>query len=122
MWFEQGTLTYSCPETTRPVRTGILADTAASVGDTVLVGKSQTNMVPRAATNRNAVAIRMGELSYTIRDATAPPRSVMNERRRIIRSPRPARSRIDGGIASPSVVAVLRFTTCLLYTSDAADE
>ena len=28
MWFEQGTLTYSCPETTRPVRTGIVADTA----------------------------------------------------------------------------------------------
>ena len=34
---------------------------------TVLVGNSQTNMVPRAATNRNAVAIRMGELSYMIR-------------------------------------------------------
>ena len=28
MWFEHGTLTYSCPETTRPVRTGIIADTA----------------------------------------------------------------------------------------------
>ena len=28
MWFEHGTLTYSCPETTRRVRTGIIADTA----------------------------------------------------------------------------------------------
>ena len=28
MWFEHGTLTYNCPETTRPVRTGIIADTA----------------------------------------------------------------------------------------------